>query len=110
MESTVSEKLYYRIGEVAELLEVRTSVIRFWEKEFSELKPKKAGTGQRLFLKSDIELLQKIKKLLYIEKMTIAGAKGRLLSDRKDKSERKAEERELLLIVKQELQAIRNSI
>lgn len=86
MASTLTEKLYYKIGEVAEVVGVKTSVLRFWESEFSFLKPIKSSSGQRLYLKKEVDLLLQVKHLLYDEKFTIEGvkkrisAKGKLLS------------------------------
>ena len=72
------DKLYYKIGEVAQLIGVRTSVLRFWESEFSFLKPEKSSTGQRLYTKKEVELIQEVKRLLYSEKYTLEGVKKRL--------------------------------
>jgi DNA-binding transcriptional MerR regulator len=72
------DKLFYKIGEVAEVLQVRTSVLRFWESEFSFLKPEKSITGQRLYSKNEVELIQQVKRLLYDEKFTIEGVKKRI--------------------------------
>lgn len=69
------QKLYFRIGEVARLLEVKPHVIRFWEKEFKSLRPKKSATGQRIFNRRDVERLSTIKHLLYVERFTIEGAR-----------------------------------
>ncbi|MEI6207968.1 MAG: MerR family transcriptional regulator [Desulfuromonadales bacterium] len=70
--------MYYKIGEVAEALQVRTSVLRFWESEFSFLKPEKSTTGQRLYSKNEVELILQVKRLLYDEKFTIEGVKKRI--------------------------------
>jgi DNA-binding transcriptional MerR regulator len=72
------QKLYFRIGEVARLLEVKPHVIRFWEKEFKSLRPKKSATGQRIFNRKDVERLSTIKHLLYVERFTIEGARKHL--------------------------------
>ena len=71
-------KVYYSIKEVAEMLGVRNSVLRFWEKEFKEVKPKRSKGGRRFYKEGDIALLKKIKKLLYEEGLTIKGAKASL--------------------------------
>lgn len=71
-------KLYYTIGEVAEMFEVKTSTIRFWENEFSILKPRKNKKGNRLFTPKDIENLKIIIHLLKDRKYTIEGAKKKL--------------------------------
>src|SRR5262249_37265880 len=72
------QKLYFRIGEVARLLEVKPHVIRFWEKEFKSLRPKKSAAGQRIFYRRDVERLVAIKQLLYEERYTIDGARKHL--------------------------------
>ncbi|MEA5113879.1 MAG: MerR family transcriptional regulator [Geobacteraceae bacterium] len=79
MKAEVPDKQYYKIGEVARLAEVNTSVLRFWESEFAILKPLKSRTGQRLYSRQDLALVFTIKQLLYSEKMTIAGARNRLV-------------------------------
>src|SRR5271163_4697724 len=71
----IPDKLYFRIGEVARLCSVAPYVLRFWETEFSQLKPNKSGTGQRLYRKRDVELALRIKRLLYDEGYTIPGAR-----------------------------------
>jgi len=73
--SPIPDKLYFRIGEVAKLCKVEAYVLRFWETEFPQLKPHKSGTGQRLYRKRDVELALRIKRLLYSEGYTIAGAR-----------------------------------
>jgi DNA-binding transcriptional MerR regulator len=72
------QKLYFRIGEVARLLEVKPHVIRFWEKEFKSLRPKKSAAGQRIFSRKDVERLVAIKHLLYEQGFTIDGARKHL--------------------------------
>lgn len=104
---TASDKLYYRIGEVAELLKVNTSVLRFWETQFDQLKPQKTKTGQRLYSIRDLELVKQIHHLLYQEKLTIAGAKTRITPSRKSDATEKNELIELLRDVRQELQELR---
>jgi DNA-binding transcriptional MerR regulator len=74
----IPDKLYFRIGEVSKLLHVEPYVVRFWETEFPGLAPKKSDTGQRLFRRKDVELLLRIKHLLYEKKFTIEGARQAL--------------------------------
>lgn len=74
----IPDKLYFRIGEVARLTEIQPYILRYWESEFPLLQPKKSGTGQRLYRKRDIEIIVKIKELLYDQRYTIAGARRRL--------------------------------
>ncbi len=74
------EKLYYSISEVARITKLEAYVLRFWEKEFPMLKPRKNRGGNRMYQKSDIEMINKIKHLLYKENYTIEGARNRLKS------------------------------
>lgn len=78
MATTLPDKLYYKIGEVAEAARVRTSVLRFWESEFTFLKPEKSATGQRLYSKREVDLILQVRHLLYEEKFTIEGVKKRI--------------------------------
>ncbi len=78
MSVTFPDKLYYKIGEVARIAGVNTSVLRFWETEFEFLKPEKSSAGQRLYLKKEVELILEVKRLLYTEKYTIEGVKKRI--------------------------------
>lgn len=71
----IPDKLYFRIGEVARLVDVPAYVLRFWESEFPNLKPHKGGTGQRLYRRRDVEMALRIKTLLYDEGYTIPGAR-----------------------------------
>ncbi len=72
------EKLYYTIGEVAQMLSVNTSLIRYWEKEFDLLKPKKSAKGDRLFTKTDIENIRIIHYLVRERGYTLDGAKAHI--------------------------------
>lgn len=74
----VNRKLYYSIGEVAKLYGVNTSLIRFWEKEFDIIKPKKNKKGNRLFTPKDLENFNKIYELVKVEGFTLEGAKKAL--------------------------------
>jgi len=74
----IPEKLYFRIGEVAQLCRLPAYVLRFWESEFPHLKPVKSSTGQRMYRHKDVESILRIKKLLYEEGFTIAGARQQL--------------------------------
>ena len=73
-----SEKMFYKIGEVSQITGLESYVLRFWENEFPILHPKKNNGGQRVYLPKDIQLILKIKKMLYEEGYTIAGAKKAL--------------------------------
>ena len=81
MTTEVAEKLYYRIGEVEQITAVPAYVLRYWESEFKLLRPKKNPAGQRLYRPRDLELVQRIKALLYDERLTLEGAKKRLLAE-----------------------------
>jgi len=76
-------KVYHSIGEVAEMFEVNTSLIRFWEKEFSIIKPKKNKKGNRLFTEKDIENFKIIYHLVKEKGYTLDGAKNELKSNKK---------------------------
>jgi DNA-binding transcriptional MerR regulator len=74
----IPDKLYYRIGEVETITEIPAYVLRYWESEFKLLRPKKNPAGQRLYRKRDLEMVLRIKTLLYDERLTLEGAKKRL--------------------------------
>ena len=74
MEGVVPDKLYFRIGEVSELVGVEPHVLRYWETEF-RMRPHRSSSGQRLYRKKDIERFLRIRKLLHAEGFTIAGAR-----------------------------------
>jgi DNA-binding transcriptional MerR regulator len=73
-----TEKSYFRIGEVAQLLGVEAHVLRYWEREFRGIKPAKSSRGQRVYSRANVAQLAQIQHLLYVEKFTIAGAKKQL--------------------------------
>ncbi len=72
------DKIFYKIGEVSRLVGVEAYVLRYWETEFSFLNPRKGKTGQRIYAKNDVDLIKKIKHLLYEEKYTIDGVRRKL--------------------------------
>ena len=74
----IPDKLYLKIGEVSKLLGIPTYVLRFWESEFRRIRPKRTPAGQRLYRKKDVELIIRIKELLYERRFTIEGAKKHL--------------------------------
>jgi DNA-binding transcriptional MerR regulator len=74
----IPDRLYFRIGDVSELLQLPAYVLRFWETEFPQLKPTKGSTGQRMYRRRDVELALRIKTLLYDEGFTIPGARQQL--------------------------------
>jgi DNA-binding transcriptional MerR regulator len=71
----IPDRLYFKIGDVAQICAVETYVLRFWETQFPQLKPNKSGTGQRLYRKREVELALEIKRLVHEEGYTIAGAR-----------------------------------
>lgn len=78
------ERIYWTIGEVAEQLGVNTSLLRYWEKEFGTLRPKRTAKGDRLYTKDDVAKIREIQTLLKDQGYTIVGAKEQLRSGRKD--------------------------
>jgi DNA-binding transcriptional MerR regulator len=79
----IPDKLYFRIGEVATLCRLPAYVLRFWESEFTQLKPVKSSTGQRMYRRRDVESVLRIKQLLYEQGFTIVGARQQLRSETK---------------------------
>src|SRR3984957_16989664 len=77
----IPDKLYFRIGEVADLCRLPAYVLRFWESEFPQLKPVKSSTGQRMYRKRDVESVLRIKQLLYEQGFTISGARQQLRAE-----------------------------
>jgi DNA-binding transcriptional MerR regulator len=101
MRKKAPTKLYYSITEVSELTSVKPHVLRYWETEFKALRPKKNRAGNRTYRAGDIKVIQLIKRLLYEEGFTIAGAKKRLLQAKanpsgRSKKDKKAEALESL--------------
>jgi DNA-binding transcriptional MerR regulator len=80
---TSSDRLYYSIGEVRAITDLEPHVLRYWETEFPQLKPKKNSGGQRAYQRKDIELILRIKELLYEQGYTIKGARGLLRGERR---------------------------
>ena len=103
------EKLFYSIGEVAKLFDVNTSLIRFWEKEFTVLKPKKNKKGNRLFTNEDLENLKVIHNLVKIEGYTLDGAK-KVMTENKEEVNKRITLRKKLESVKKELENISKDI
>src|SRR5258707_15385617 len=75
---SLPSKLYFRIGEVADLVGVEPHVLRYWEREFKTIRPTKSAKGQRVYSRRDVENLMRVRDLLYAEGFTIAGARRRL--------------------------------
>lgn len=108
----IPAKRYFTIGEVSELCGVKPHVLRYWETQFSMLRPKKNRAGNRMYRPEEVKLLLRIKELLYARRFTIAGAKRRLLDERKEETPQvelgfaDAERKLLIHEVKTELRAL----
>ena len=111
------KKLYYSIGEVSKMTDLKAYVLRYWETEFKQLKPPKNRAGNRTYRQTDIDLIFFIKDLLYNKKFTIEGARTQLASIGDDvKTEQKVEKevpakavpakKETLVKIKQELETL----
>ena len=83
----IPDKLYFRIGEVSRICRLPAYVLRFWETEFPLLKPVKSSTGQRMYRQRDVENVLRIKKLLYDQGYTIAGARQHLRAEAKSQQQ-----------------------
>jgi len=112
IDPSIPEKLYYKIGEVSRITGVEPYVLRYWESEFKIVTPMRTNSKQRLYRKRDLELILEIKKLLYEEKFTIAGAKKKMRKMRgEQESQLKLEipenkYRDALMGVREELQKV----
>ena len=111
------KKLYYSIGEVSKMTELKAYVLRYWETEFKQLKPPKNRAGNRTYRQSDIDLILYIKDLLYTKKFTIEGARHQLATEKDSKKEDVSvpvesvqqaapARKETLLKIKQELETL----
>jgi len=102
--SELPDKLFYKVGEVSTVTGVPAYVLRFWETEFSRIKPKRTPSGQRLYRRNDVELILQIKHLLYDKKFTIQGARQHL----KTGSEKENRRRSTITLaeIRQELESI----
>ena len=78
VKAPLPDKLYFKIGEVASIVGVKPYVLRYWETEFHSIKPQKTRSRQRLYRRQDVELLLRIRNLLYEQRFTIQGARSRL--------------------------------
>jgi DNA-binding transcriptional MerR regulator len=92
----IPDKLFFRIGEVSTILALEPYVLRYWETEFPTLSPKKSGTGHRLYRRKDVELLLRIKHLLYEKRFTIDGARQYLHDEAKSSHKEIKQEQQIL--------------
>src|SRR5215813_8422430 len=106
----IPDKLYFKIGEVSELLGVEPYVLRYWETEFPILQPKKSGTGHRLYRRKDVELLLRIKHLLKEKRFTIEGARQWLVAEAKSPKPRAAKRLQASLFSDDPLPEIRREL
>jgi DNA-binding transcriptional MerR regulator len=106
----IPDKLYFKIGEVSELLGVEPYVLRYWESEFTVLSPKKSGTGHRLYRRKDVELLLRIKHLLYEKRFTIEGARQTLHAESKAPKVKPAKQAQQELFSEDPLPEIRREL
>ena len=109
MELDLPEKRYYTIGEVAKSFEVNTSLLRYWEKEFKEIQPKKKTSGVRKYTPQDVQNIKLIYHLLKEKGMTIEGAKNQL-KDSKSSEENKMDVLKKLERIKKELENLRDNL
>ena len=107
MRKKAPSKLYYSITEVAELTSIKPHVLRYWETEFKALRPKKNRAGNRTYRAGDIKLIRLIKKLLYEEGYTIAGAKKKIVQVKANpdsvKSSKRSKKAEMLESLRRDL-------
>ena len=110
------KKLYYSIGEVSEMTDLKSYVLRYWETEFNQLKPPKNRAGNRTYRQKDIEVILNIKDLLYKKKFTIDGArvvlqgKDKIVNEAKDPNSILNNQKEFLSKIKKNLEEILNII
>jgi len=116
MAPRLPEKIYFKIGEVSEIIGVEPYVLRYWETEFEVLKPSKAPSKHRLYKKRDVELLIEIKRLLYTEGFTIEGARKKLKESKKEEKNQlklpltEQKYKSALVKIKKELESLRRLI
>jgi len=89
----IPDKQYFKIGEVSDLTHLEAYVLRYWETEFKMIRPVRFGSNQRMYRRKDVEIIIEIKKLLYEEGFTIAGARKKLLQNSKEEKEKKTLEK-----------------
>jgi len=116
MAPALPEKIYFKIGEVSQIVGVEPYVLRYWETEFDLLKPSKAPSKHRLYKKRDVELLLDIKRLLYTEGFTIEGARKKLREVKKEEKDQlklpltEQKYKSALIKVKKDLEALRKLV
>ena len=83
---SIPEKIFFKIGEVCDIVDVQAHVLRYWETEFPQLSPQKNRSGQRSYRRRDVEIALRIKELLYVDEYTIAGARKKLQNELRETS------------------------
>ncbi|NUP88227.1 MAG: MerR family transcriptional regulator [Candidatus Sumerlaeia bacterium] len=101
-----ADKLFYRIQEVAQMTGVKPHVLRYWESEFRQLSPRKDMSDQRRYTRQDIQLIERIKRLLYEERYTIAGAKRALRQEAAHAAAKKAVDVENIRALRRDICAL----
>lgn len=116
---TIPNKLYFKIGEVSDLTGIKPYVLRYWESEFNIVKPNKTRSNQRIYKRKEVELILEIKRLLYEDKFTIAGAKQMLQDKSKTKGgsqldldlqNKEEREMEILRSIRKKILAIKKTV
>ena len=111
MDASIPDKLYYKIGEVSKITGVKPHVLRYWESEFKALSPVKNKAGQRIYTQEDVDLILKIKDLLYKDKFTIAGAKKEIAKRATRKRDKAPSDTQLALkLESEEAESIRKTL
>ncbi len=108
--TSIPDKIFFKIGEVCDLVGVQAHVLRYWETEFSQLSPQKNRSGQRTYRRRDVEIALRIKELLYDELFTIAGAKKKLVNELRETTRLKIVQPEPLEEAKTFIQPIPNIV
>jgi len=106
----IPDKLYFKIGEVADITKVKPYILRYWESEFKIIKPHKSHGNQRVYRRKDVELILLIKQLLYKEKFTLDGAKKRVRELKKEENEAGKKSQMTLPFTEKKLQSEINNV
>jgi DNA-binding transcriptional MerR regulator len=113
MAAQIPNKLYFKIGEVAAIVDVKTHVLRYWETEFSAIKPVKSSANQRLYRRKDIETALLIKDLLYRQGFTISGARKKIQQEGLQtalQTQLELDDRDMLQQLRNDLQELRQQL
>ncbi|MFQ5328697.1 MAG: MerR family transcriptional regulator [Thermodesulfobacteriota bacterium] len=81
----IPDRLYFKIGAVSKIADIKPYILRYWESEFDMIRPQKTGSNQRVYRRKDVQLILEIKRLIYKEKFTLEGAKKRIRALQKEK-------------------------